>query len=197
MPIVYGEFLTMNEFEPASFDCITMWAVLEHIYEPMEYVKRVSTLLKADGRFIFLVTNFNSIQGRCYEMDDYPRHLNLFTKRAVRYLLDQSGLELVRVSTDQSIFGGHLQGGLIYCAKRLFGYSREDALTEWKSDVSLQPFFHLWRGNPSAPLRLLARIDRLLLSPAEWLLDRLGFGFTLTVEARKAPALNEFTTKEG
>lgn len=184
MPIRYGNFLEM-QFEDESFDCVTMWAVLEHVYEPAEYVRRIARLLRPGGHFVFLVTNFNSVQGRFYEMDDFPRHLNLFTRKSARLMLRRAGLEIVRERTDQRVFGGHLQGGLVYSFKRLFGYSRAEAMQEWKNDRTLDPFFNGWRGRPSRAMRLLARLDGALLGPLEWLFDRLGFGFILTIEARK------------
>lgn len=184
MPIRYGNFLDM-QFNDEVFDCITMWAVLEHVYEPREYVERISELLRPGGHFVFLVTNFNSIQGRFYEMDDFPRHLNLFTRRSARLMLRRAGLEIIRERTDQQVFGGHLQGGLVYLFKRLFGYSRSEAMQEWKNDRTLDPFFKCWRGRASEPMRLLARLDSALLGPVERVLDRLGFGFILTIEARK------------
>ncbi|MEQ1602843.1 MAG: class I SAM-dependent methyltransferase [Methylophilaceae bacterium] len=184
MPIHYGDFLEM-EFDPESFDCITMWAVLEHVYEPAEYVANVARLLKPGGRFIFLVTNFNSVQGRFYEMDDFPRHLNLFTKRSARLMLERAGLQMLRQRTDQQVFGGHLQGGLVYAVKRLFGYSRAEVMGEWKNDLTLDVFFRQWRGHPSFLILQISRIDRFLLAPIEKLMDCIGMGFILTVEAQK------------
>ena len=184
MPIRYGEFLDMP-FDEATYDCITMWAVLEHVYEPAKYVEKIAGLLKPGGQFIFLVTNFNTLQGRVFEMDDYPRHLNLFTKRSAEKLLRDNNLQLVRRTTDQRIFGGHLQGGLVYLAKRLFGYSRAEAMLEWKHDKTLVPFFHQWHGETKLLMRIISRLDRLLLAPAERLVDRLGFGFVMTIRARK------------
>ena len=191
LPIRYGEFLEMPFADDAQYDCITMWAVLEHVYEPAKYVEKIAQLLKPGGRFIFLVTNFNTLQGRFFEMDDFPRHLNLFTKASANELLQHNGLRLVRRSTDQRIFGGHLLGGLIYLAKRLGGYSRAEAMLEWKNDKTLVPFFHHWHGKPLLTMRVLSRLDRLLLTPVEWLLDRLGFGFILTIEAEKVATTRE------
>ncbi len=184
MPIRYGDFLDMA-FEE-QYDCITMWAVLEHVYEPAAYVEKIARLLKPGGRFIFLVTNFNTLQGRVFEMDDYPRHLNLFTKRSAQSLLRSTGMQIVRRVTDQHIFGGHLQGGLVYLAKRVAGYSREAAMLEWKHPTDLVPFFHHWHGQPRLAMRVISRLDRLLLGPVERVLDSLGFGFMLTIEAEKS-----------
>ncbi|MEZ5552633.1 MAG: class I SAM-dependent methyltransferase [Pseudomonadales bacterium] len=186
MPIHYGDFLEMQGLPDSGYDCITLWAVLEHIYRPAEYIEKISRLLKPGGQLVLLVTNFNTLQARFFEMDDYPRHLNLFTKKSVRTLLQRHGLSIDRVSTDQSVFGGHLQGGFVYLCKRLCGYSRGEALSEWKSDATLIPFFHQWRGRGSRAMRAVAFADRILLSPIEKLLDSLGFGFTLTIVAKKA-----------
>ena len=184
MSIRYGDFLDMD-FANESFDCITMWAVLEHVYEPAEYVANVARLLRPGGTFIFLVTNFNSVQGRFYEMDDFPRHLNLFTKRSARLMLERVGLQMLRHRTDQQVFGGHLQGGLVYAVKRLFGYSRAEVMGEWKNDLTLDVFFRQWRGRPSSLIRQISRIDWVLLAPIEKLMDCIGMGFILTIEARK------------
>jgi SAM-dependent methyltransferase len=189
MPIKYGDFLHMN-LEPESYDAITMWAVLEHVYEPREYVHKIAQLLKPGGTFIFLVTNFNSLQGRFFEWDDYPRHLTLFTKKSISKLANESGLEVVKTSTDQRIFGGHVRGGLVYLVKRLFGYSREEVLKEWKSDGVSDSFLLQWKSRPSFLIKQLSRVDKLLLLPLEYLADRLGFGFILTVEVKR-PHLKE------
>ena len=92
-PIRYGEFLDMG-FPAGSFDCVTMWAVLEHVYEPRPYVHEVARVLAPGGAFLGVVTNFNSIQARLLRADDYPRHLTLFTKASLRRLFTEAGLEL-------------------------------------------------------------------------------------------------------
>lgn len=184
MPIRYGDFLTMR-FNPSGYDCITMWAVLEHVYAPDRFVKRAAELLRPGGRFIALVTNFNSIQGRFFRMDDYPRHLTFFTKSAVRGLCRKYGLNVGRVETSQKIFGGALNGGLVYGFKRLFGYTVEEAFAEWKQVSEPELFWCRWHGRPSALTRNISRIDRLLTLPIERLLDRLGFGFIMTFSAEK------------
>lgn len=120
-----------------------------------------------------------------HEMDDFPRHLNLFTKRSARLMLKRTGLQMLRHRTDQQVFGGHLQGGLVYSVKRLFGYSRVEVMGEWKNDLTLDVFFRQWRGRPNTLIRQISRIDRFLLAPIEKLMDRIGMGFILTIEAQK------------
>lgn len=182
LPIRYGDFLEMD-FGEERFDAITFWAVLEHVYEPARFIEKASNMLKPGGRLVVLVTNLNSIQSRWYQADDYPRHLTLFTQSSVKQLCAANRLQLQRLSTDQQIFGGSLSGGLVYAIKRALGYSTEQAMTEWKQLDDADRFWCQWRGRPSALMKLVSRIDRVLTWPVEKVLDRLGHGFILTFSA--------------
>jgi len=185
MSIRYGEFLDMP-FETSSLDVVTLWAVLEHVYHPRAYIRKVSSLLKRGGSALILVTNFNSIQGRIYRADDYPRHLTLFTKGSLRRLLEESGLKVRRLWTDQRIFGGSLHGGLVYAVKRLFGYSAQEVFSEWKQAKDPILFCCKWRGENSQAIRWISRFDRLISLPTEHLLDATGNGFNLIIEAKRS-----------
>ncbi len=184
MPIRYGDFLNMD-FEIDVYDVITMWAVLEHVYRPASFVEKAARLLKPGGRIVILVTNLQSIQARWFRQDDYPRHLTIFTKPSLERLCRRHGLKIIRWRTDQDIFGGALNGGLVYAAKRLGGYSRDEAFREWKQPRDPYLFWTQWRGRPSSAIRWISRVDRLVSKPLEFVLDRLGFGFILTIAAVK------------
>lgn len=185
VPVRYGEFLDMP-FPMNSFDCITMWAVLEHVYEPRAYVAKIATLLKGGGRFIGVVTNFNTLQARLLRSDDYPRHLTMFTKRSLRRLLREAGLDLVRVWTDQRLFGGPLRGMITYGVKRTLGYTADEAFYEMRSWRDPEAFCCKFRGKPSVAMKWVSRLDNLLLWIPEKILDRARLGFTLGFEARRA-----------
>lgn len=184
VPIRYGEFLDM-EFPGGSCDCITMWAVLEHVYEPRAYVAKVATLLKGGGSFIGVVTNFNTVQARLLRSDDYPRHLTLFTKRSLRRLLKEAGLDLVRVWTNQKLFGGALRGMITYSVKRALGYTADEALYEMRNWRDPEAFCCKFRGRQSAAMKWVSRLDNLLLWIPEKALDCARLGFTLGFEARR------------
>jgi SAM-dependent methyltransferase len=102
LPIVSNAGLEV--FPTNSFDAITMWAVLEHILEPLEAIRQVRRILKPQGRAIFLVTNFNSVPARFMRKDDIPRHVNLFTKASLSRALRRHGLVPQRWSFDNRIF---------------------------------------------------------------------------------------------
>ena len=187
VPIHYGEFLDMD-FEPQSFDCVTMWAVLEHVYEPRAYVQKVARLLTQAGHFIGVVTNFNTLQARLLRSDDFPRHLTLFTKSSLRRLFAEAGLDLVRVWTDQRLFGGPLRGALSYGVKRGLGYGVDEALFEMRNRRDPEAFCCKFRGRPSAAMKWVSRTDQLLLWLPEKALDLAGLGFNLGFEARRIGA---------
>lgn len=187
MPIRYGDFLDM-QYDDNQFDVITYWAVLEHVYEPAKFIEKAARLLKPGGRLVAVVTNFNSIQSRFYQADDYPRHLTIFTKRSVERLCRSQNLTLTKVDTGQEIFGGSLAGGLLYSVKRLFGYSTSEALSEWKQLKDPDLFWCKWRGNNSIIVKNVSRIDRIVTYPLEKILDKLGLGITLSFTAEKPKA---------
>ena len=185
MPISYGDFLEMD-FQEGAYDVITFWAVLEHVYDPKFFIEKASRLLKPGGLIVGVVTNLNSIQSRFYQADDYPRHLTIFTKDSVKRLCRDCDLEVDRVHTGQEIFGGSLSGGLVYFYKRLFGYSTVEGMSEWKQIKSPDLFWCQWRGKDPALVKNISRLDRLISYPLEKVLDKLGFGLTLSFSAKKA-----------
>jgi len=185
VPIKYGEFLDLN-YEQASFDCITMWAVLEHVYDPSAYIAKITRLLKPGGRFVGLVTNFNSVQGRLLRGDDYPRHLCLFTHASLQRLLRSHGLRPDLLRTNQEVFSGSLYGALVHSVKRAAGYATDEICYERRSLTDSHAFCCKWRGKDSAIMKWVSRGDRVLSLPLERLLDQLGFGFILTCVAHKS-----------
>lgn len=185
--IRYGEFLEMA-FAPASFDCVTMWAVLEHVYDPRAYTQKIASVLSTGGSFMGVVTNFNSIHARWLRADDFPRHLTMFTKSSLGTLLREAGLQPVRMWTDQRLFGGALRGALTYGTKRLIGYDVDEAFYEMRDWRDPEAFCCKFRGRRSAAMRWVSRVDNATLWLPEKLLDLLGFGFNLGFEARKVSA---------
>jgi len=54
------EFQNIAVNEPA-YDAVTAWAVLEHVHDPMAYFRKAAQVLKKNGLFVFLVTNFETV----------------------------------------------------------------------------------------------------------------------------------------
>ncbi len=101
---VYRCELTQLESGEKRYDAITAWAVFEHVHDPMAYFKKVGQLLKGGGRFVFLVTDFQSLPSRNLFREDLPRHLYFFTEDTVRGYLETAGLHLAKVDRHNRIF---------------------------------------------------------------------------------------------
>lgn len=108
-----------------SYNLITMWAVLEHVYDPMGYLKEISKILRPGGIVIFLVPNLKSIPfGVCHN-DDIPRHLYVFSPQTVKRMLKMSNLKLKAIIHNNSIFYGGIRGCLIQFVLRSLGFTPE------------------------------------------------------------------------
>jgi SAM-dependent methyltransferase len=92
--------LSRAPFPPATFSVVTMFHVLEHLYDPAAYVDEARRLLKPGGRLIVQVPNIDCWQyflaGENWNGVDIPRHLIHFKARDVDALLQDCGFEIVR-----------------------------------------------------------------------------------------------------
>lgn len=84
----------------ASCAAITMFHVLEHLYDPAAYLQAAHRLLRPDGRLIVQVPNASSWQflllGENWTGLDIPRHMYSFRDRDLILLLDRCGFEVIR-----------------------------------------------------------------------------------------------------
>ena len=80
----------LNQVENNQFDVITLWHVLEHIPNLVEYIKQLKKLLKPNGVLIIAVPNHKSFDAKHYKefwaAYDVPRHLWHFSKTAISKL---------------------------------------------------------------------------------------------------------------
>lgn len=182
VPMRYGDFRDMS-WGPGRFDCVTMWAVLEHVYQPSEYIAKVGSLLKSGGKFFGVVTNLDSVQSRYMKVDDFPRHLTIFTKHSLSAALRRHGFRVDRLWTDQRIFGGPMQGALAYAVKRGLGYTEDELQYELKNGSNPEAFCCEWHGQPNWGMKQVSRAGKVLLTLPERMMDRLGRGLNLCWEA--------------
>ena len=88
----------IHKLGPGSFDCITLWHVLEHFDDPNAYMTEVRRLLKPGGICIIALPNSNSYDalhyGRYWAAWDVPRHLWHFTPSTFRRFAENAGFIL-------------------------------------------------------------------------------------------------------
>ena len=185
LPIYCGE-LKDAPLEPASFDLITLWAVLEHVHRPLEVLRHVSRLLKPEGRALVLVPNFNSIPARFMRHDDVPRHLLMFTPRTLRRAAQEAGLTVRKFHFGDDIFSGSTRGVLNYFWKRLHGEPIEAIVGQNREPGRWREFAEFVNGEPSRLMRRVDRLDALVTPVLDRLVNTLGLGFIMTAELTRA-----------
>ncbi len=89
------------ELQPASFNAITLWHVLEHVHELHDYMKQMATILAQNGKLFIAVPNYTSKDADMYKEHwaayDVPRHLYHFSPQSMEILLSMHGLKLIAI----------------------------------------------------------------------------------------------------
>lgn len=97
--ISVGE-LADAKYPSASFDCITLWHVLEHVRAPDFLLREVARVLRPGGFAYIEVPNADSWSARRFGgrwlAYDVPKHLFHFSPEALKALAGQAGLRCVR-----------------------------------------------------------------------------------------------------
>jgi SAM-dependent methyltransferase len=84
--------------KPGSFDCITLWHVLEHFNDIYMYIREINRLLKPGGTVVIALPNKNS-----YDADhfreywaawDVPRHVWHFNPDTLGFLFESRGFKM-------------------------------------------------------------------------------------------------------
>jgi len=92
---VKGSLLRLDE---TNFDVITMWHVLEHVYDLDGYMKKIKSLLNDKGIVIIAVPNHKCFDQKFYGKHwagwDVPLHLWHFDKDSMLKLSNKYGLEI-------------------------------------------------------------------------------------------------------
>lgn len=85
----------MASLGPGSFDCITLWHVLEHLHDPFKYISDIYRLLKPEGFCIIALPNSSSYDAEYYQRFwaawDVPRHLWHFSPSTFGLFSDKTG----------------------------------------------------------------------------------------------------------
>ncbi|MBI2257923.1 MAG: class I SAM-dependent methyltransferase [Flavobacteriia bacterium] len=87
-------------FSNESFDVITMWHVLEHVYSLDKTIVELIRILKENGIWIVAVPNMNSFDAQYYQnfwaAYDVPRHLYHFQQKDMINIAKKHGLHLIK-----------------------------------------------------------------------------------------------------
>ncbi|MEZ5400695.1 MAG: methyltransferase domain-containing protein [Bryobacteraceae bacterium] len=176
VPAVCGT-LSQAPLPPASCAAVTMFHVLEHLYDPASYLDAAHQLLKPEGRLVVQVPNASCWQflvlGESWNGIDIPRHLLNFRLRDLEILLDRCGFDVVRTKhfslrDNPAGLASSLAPGLDPMARRIRG------LGESPRQKLVRDLVYLGLVAASLPFTLLEAACRA--------------GSTVMVEARKKAA---------
>jgi 2-polyprenyl-3-methyl-5-hydroxy-6-metoxy-1,4-benzoquinol methylase len=86
-----------------SFDCITLWHVLEHFHDPVKYISEIYRLLKPEGFCIIALPNSSSYDAVYYKRFwaawDVPRHLWHYSPETFRLFSVKTGFKYEKMKT--------------------------------------------------------------------------------------------------
>jgi SAM-dependent methyltransferase len=92
--------LTQAPLPDGSCSAVTMFHVLEHLYDPTAYLEAAHRLLQPEGKLVIQVPNAACWQmlllGENWAGADIPRHLFNFRPKDLKILLDHCGFEIRR-----------------------------------------------------------------------------------------------------
>ena len=98
-------------FPDESFDVITGFDLLEHVYYPRHFLEKVQQWLKPGGIAYFGLPNIDSWEARILGTYWYglelPRHLSHFCPKSLRHVMNSLGFEEVSLVTPRTSYIEH------------------------------------------------------------------------------------------
>lgn len=84
------------------YDITTMWDVLEHLADPVKYLKLINNILNQDGVLAINTIDYGScwarLWGRNWQAILPPEHLFYFSEKSLKRLLERSGFKIIEQS---------------------------------------------------------------------------------------------------
>jgi 2-polyprenyl-3-methyl-5-hydroxy-6-metoxy-1,4-benzoquinol methylase len=91
------------DYQPASFDLITLWDVIEHVPEPQAVLRRIRELIKPEGRLLLETQNVASrwarLLGPRWHHYKHHEHLYHFTPATITRLLADCGFRVREIGS--------------------------------------------------------------------------------------------------
>jgi 2-polyprenyl-3-methyl-5-hydroxy-6-metoxy-1,4-benzoquinol methylase len=165
--VVVRAVLNTSPFSNESFDVVTLWDVLEHVYDPRRVIDEASRILRVGGILVVNHPNLDSIDryifGKFWLGYELPRHLYLFPTKLLRQLMSEYGLEQIE---RKCLYGSHAATAstVMFIVERFFGKS---LVSRFIRTV------------------IFSQVVRLLAAPYFKLIDHCRLGSNVTVVFRR------------
>lgn len=101
-PISIGTLEKAN-FLDNSFDAITAHHVIEHMHDPIGFLRESLRILKPGGKLVVTTPNVGSLGHRVFRMSwrdlDVPRHLHIFSPQTIKICAEKVGFTVETLRT--------------------------------------------------------------------------------------------------
>jgi 2-polyprenyl-3-methyl-5-hydroxy-6-metoxy-1,4-benzoquinol methylase len=92
------------QFPPDTFDCVSLYHVLEHVPDPIDLLIECHRVLKPGGELVVGVPNYQSLLcqllGWGWQGIDQPRHLHQFTDETLRLAGEKAGFRVEKMTSE-------------------------------------------------------------------------------------------------
>jgi SAM-dependent methyltransferase len=100
---VFCGSLAEAHFQDNFFDIVNIWAVLEHVPDPLEMVSESRRILRKGGGLVINVPNFESLPikliGKKYRYIQ-KEHLFYFSKKSIKEMFKKTQFKIVDITSD-------------------------------------------------------------------------------------------------
>lgn len=94
------EIHELEKLPKSSFDVISLWHVMEHLYDLEQQMDHICSLLKKGGKLVIALPNYKSFDAFYYKSYwaafDVPRHLYHFSKSSIKSFFNIRGFSLIK-----------------------------------------------------------------------------------------------------
>lgn len=112
------EDLSMQDI-PSGLKCFVSFEILEHIFDPVNFLKKLYSLMKNNDFFIFTTLNGLGVDiaelGRLSQAVTPPQHINFFNTKSIEILLKKIGFKVITVKTPGKLDLDILKNNLSHC----------------------------------------------------------------------------------
>ncbi len=91
----------LDKLESQKYNVISLWHVMEHVYNLNERIEQIKRLLSKDGILIVALPNSDSWDAKYYKKFwaayDCPRHLYHFNQKSVKDIFSKYGFDVIKI----------------------------------------------------------------------------------------------------
>lgn len=175
LPVKYGTFEEIDLPEK-YFDIITFWGVTEYLMEPLKFFEKVKTVLKDNGKILFVTSNYYSVQRAIMKVHNFPRQQLIWSMPSIKFLFHKVGLRIINHDYKNDIRNGRCTELITFLFKKIVLQKSEyQILAEHNSNISERNFIIL----------AIKILDRIITIPLSAVLSLFGFNGVVNITAEK------------